>query len=219
MKLTKIDRQILASYAAMLDGLADYLGPGYEFVLHSLENLDQSVIKIINGHYSNRREGSPITDLALNMLSEIESGDNLHRFKTYFNRTRSGALLKSSTIPIQGENQRIIGLLCTNFYTSTPLSSILECFSPTIDAHTSTKETFSDNTTELIADALGKARQKILDDVSIPSTNKNKEILAILYQKGIFNLKDAVNLVANELGISKNTVYLHLRKFSNTKDM
>ena len=62
--LTETDRAILSSYKRMCDGLSDYLGSGYEFVLHSLEDLDHSVIKIINGHYTSRKEGSPITDLA-----------------------------------------------------------------------------------------------------------------------------------------------------------
>ena len=42
-----------------MDGLALYLGEGYEFVLHSLEDLSHSVVKIINGHYSNRKPGAP----------------------------------------------------------------------------------------------------------------------------------------------------------------
>lgn len=60
LKLTVTDRQILNSYALMLNGLGAYLGDGYELVLHSLESLDHSVIKIINGHFTGRKEGSPI---------------------------------------------------------------------------------------------------------------------------------------------------------------
>ena len=46
---------------------------------------------------------------------------------------------------------------------------------------------------------------------NISAANRNKEIIAILKQKSIFNLKDGVVLVAKHMGISKNTVYLHLR--------
>ena len=59
---TETDFRILDSYKSVLDGLAAYLGDGYEIVLHSLHDLDHSVIKIINGHYTGRREGFPITD-------------------------------------------------------------------------------------------------------------------------------------------------------------
>ena len=54
LKLTITDRKILNSYALLLDGLGAYLGDGYELVLHSLESLDHSVIKIIIGHYTGR---------------------------------------------------------------------------------------------------------------------------------------------------------------------
>ena len=68
---TETDFKILNSYKSVLDGLAAYWGDGYEMVLHSLHDLDHSVIKIINGHYTGRREGFPITDLALSMLAKI----------------------------------------------------------------------------------------------------------------------------------------------------
>ena len=40
--LTMVDRQILQSYCDMLDGLSQYLGDGYEIVLHSLEDCNHS---------------------------------------------------------------------------------------------------------------------------------------------------------------------------------
>ena len=46
---------------------------------------------------------------------------------------------------------------------------------------------------------------------------KNKKIIYDLYNKGIFQIKDAVTVIAKLLNISKNTVYLHLRKCSNHK--
>ena len=55
-----------------MDGLALYLGEGYEFVLHSLEDLSHSVVKIINGHYSNRKPGAPITAFGLHLLRDLE---------------------------------------------------------------------------------------------------------------------------------------------------
>ena len=45
MKLSKVDKQILESYTYILEGLADYLGPGYEFVLHSLETSIDQLLK------------------------------------------------------------------------------------------------------------------------------------------------------------------------------
>ena len=68
ISFVKEERLILNSYIPVVEGLAAYLGPSYEITLHSLENLDHSVIKIMNGFHTGRSEGSPITDLALRML-------------------------------------------------------------------------------------------------------------------------------------------------------
>lgn len=209
LTLTPTDRVILESYKTLLDGLAEYLGDAYEIVLHSLEDLEHSVIKIINGHFTGRVEGAPITNLALKMLDNIRE-EKKPKALCYFNK-KNGNTLKSATIPILGEDKRIIGLLCMNFHTELPFSSILANFVPSPDANPNAVETFSDNVDDLISSSVEDARLKVRSNPSITAANKNKEIIRILHDKGIFNMKDAVLRVAEELGLSKNTVYLHLR--------
>lgn len=213
MELTVKDKAILESYKILIDGLAEYLGDAYEVILHSLENLDRSVIKIINGHYTGRKEGAPITDLALSMLEKIKQQGTYHA-QTYFNQGKEGSVLKSTTIPIVGENGRIIGLLCINLHMEISFSKMISSFFPS-ESYTSTQqETFAENADELITSTLETARNHVMHNPSISSVNKNKEIITILYNKGIFNMKDSVVKVATLLGISKNTVYMHLRNLS-----
>lgn len=196
----------------MLDGLADYLGSGYEIILHSLENYDNAAIKVINGFYSGRTEGAPITDLALQMLDEIESNPGDARGITYLNQTTSGRHLRSTTIPIRGENNRIIGLLCINFQMDIPLFSILEQLMIFSASNQQERvETYSNNIEDLVHSALESAKTQVASNPNVSASNRNKEIIAILNEKSIFKLKDAVVTVAKQMGISKNTVYLHLR--------
>ena len=126
---TETDFRILDSYKSVLDGLAAYLGDGYEIVLHSLHDLDHSVIKIINGHYTGRREGFPITDLALSMLAKIEERPDTNCI-TYFNRNQKGEPLKSATIVIRNHSRMAIGLLCINFYMNTSVFQFLQSMTP-----------------------------------------------------------------------------------------
>jgi len=70
---TESDKTILSACSGLLDGLAAYLGDGYEIVLHSLDDLEHSAVKVINGYHTGRTEGAPITDLALEMLEKIGS--------------------------------------------------------------------------------------------------------------------------------------------------
>ena len=209
-KLTEMDREILKSYQYMLDGLALYLGDSYEIVLHSLEDLGHSVIKIINGHYTKREVGAPITDLALSMLHNIQKSQTPHSM-VYFNR-REGRTLKSVTIPV---------LVCMNFQCDVPFSQFISAFLPTASDMTISRETesFNADIDEVISTAMAKARENVSASANIPSTNRNKEIIRQLYQQGIFNIKDSVVWVSESLGISKNTVYLHLRNLKQELPM
>ncbi len=207
VKLSPVDRCILESYKHMLEGLADYLGEGYEFVLHSLENLDQSAVKVINGHHTGRKEGAPITDLAIEMLSRIQNNDA--GFCSYHVSNSRGEPLKGTTITIRGENGRIIGLLCINFYLNTPLADFLKAlFKPD---GTKVTETFADNMDELLETMTERTRREVEKDDSIRASLKKYEIVARLHKQGVFRIKDAVPRVAQVLGTSRNTVYLHLR--------
>lgn len=218
IKLTPAEQMILNSYIPVIEGLNSYLGDGYEIILHNLESLEHSVIKIVNGHYSGRKVGSPITDFALDMLAKIQDSKD-HSAITYFNQRPDGVILKSTTIPIPGEKNRIIGMICINFYTNTPLSTVIRRLLPSEGGASAAllqkTETFTENVDDLIETALADVKDNILNDASVPTQNKNKEIVTALYQKGIFNLKDSVIKVADRLNISKNTVYMHIRNLKN----
>ena len=209
--LTEKDRLILESYRNMLSGLADYMGEGYEIVLHSLESMTHSVIAISNGHHTGRKAGSPITDLALNMLTQITRGES-RGYISYYSKNKNGEPLKACTIAIYGENQRIIGLLCINFYLDTPFSKIVDSFSNHQNAApTYLTETFVDNVDDLVERVIEQIRQEVEQDKHILPSLKNKEIVLRCHAQGIFQIKSAIIIVAKKLDISKNTVYLHLR--------
>lgn len=216
-KLTPTDRIVLDSYKSVIDGLAEYMGPAYEIVLHNLENLDQSAIKVINGHYTGRKEGAPITDLALDILSEIKTSGNNHKNKIYNNKSKKGSPIRSATLPITGENDQIIGLLCINFYMDLPLNTFLNSLIQVNGEASTIAENFASSTEDLIHSTLETVKNEVMNNASISSSNRNKEIIALLYKKDIFNFKDAVQLVAENLGISKNTVYMHLRNLETNE--
>lgn len=209
--LTKTDKKILESYKTTLDGLSKYLGRGYEIILHSLESFDHSAIKVINGHYSGRTEGAPITDLALNMLQKIEDGGDIHQSMVYQNTAKSGEHIHAATIPIVGENERIIGLICINFYLNIPLYNFIQDIMPSDVTSGVVAESFPKNNNESIFSVVEEARLNVMKDPTITASNKNKKIIEYLQKKNVFQMKDSVKTVANLLGVSNNTVYMHIR--------
>jgi predicted transcriptional regulator YheO len=215
--LSAADRLIIESYKTTMEGLAAYYGEAFEFELHDLADYDHSIIKIENGFHSGRKEGAPITDLALSMLEEIRKNESVPvsagkggPFITYVSKNKYGKPVRSTTIVIFGEKKRAIGLLCINLYLDSPLSSLLQNFSlvPQSDYVT---ENFINDSDELIRRALEKVKPEVNADNTVPANQKNKEIVTILYHQGIFKLKNAVQTISEDLKISKNTVYLHIR--------
>ncbi|MEG0338532.1 MAG: PAS domain-containing protein, partial [Oscillospiraceae bacterium] len=208
---TQGDRQLLQSYSNLIDGLADYLGSGYEIVLHSLEDLEHSVIKIVNGEHTGRVLGAPITDLALSMLARITKENN-GDYCSYNTRNKKGEPLKASTILIRGDKGKPLALLCMNFYLNTPISDLIF---PLVDSVFSSShmqsENFAANTPELVKDAVTRATDICMNDHTILPSNKNREIVRILRDQGIFRMKDGVVRVAEYMNISRNTIYMHLR--------
>lgn len=212
--LTKNDKQILESYKLFIDGLSAYLGTSYEIVLHSLGNLEKSVIYIVNGEHTGRKIGAPITDLALRMYDNIQEAET--DFIVYNSKNKKGEPLKSATIAIRGEMNRIIGLICINMYLNTSFYEVLSSFIPSsINSinKNDLRESFSSDTDDLIKTAIDEEKDIVMADASILPSNKNKIIVEKLYDRGIFNLKDSIIKVEKLMGISKNTIYMHIRNY------
>lgn len=206
---TEEDRTILASYRAVVDGVSALIGSHCEIVLHSLEDLERSAICIANGHNTNRREGSPITDLALKSLHNLQT-DSVS--KPYFTRAKSNGLMKSVTIAIRNKQQRIIGLLCININLDVPMSQFVQSLlPPQTDSETSAVN-FASSVEDLVAQTVEKTIEEITSDRQVANNNKNRQIVVSLFEKGIFDIKDAINLVAERLDISRHTVYLYIRQ-------
>ena len=216
MKFEKEDRLILESYKTILEGFSEFVGPSCEIVLHSLEDIDHSAIKVINGHFSGRSEGAPITDIALKMLTKIETCNGNKKNMIYPNATPSGEPIRSATLPIMGKGDKIIGLICINMYLNLPIHIYLDSIFNVQKVNDDSAEIFASSTGELILHTLEECKIQIQNNVNVSSNNKNKEIIHALYEKEIFNFKEAVQIIARALGISKNTVYLHLRNLSKS---
>ena len=203
------DRAILNSYRAVVEGVSALIGNHCEIVLHSLEDLEHSAICIANGHNTNRQKGSPLTDLALKSLHNMKT-DSVS--KPYFTRIKNGGLMKSVTIAIRNKNQRIIGLLCININLDVPLSQFIQALMPSNPRGETSSVNFASSVEELVSQTVEHTIEEVNADRLVANNNKNRQIVVSLFEKGIFDIKDAINLVADRLDISRHTVYLYIRQ-------
>ncbi|GAD80604.1 helix-turn-helix transcriptional regulator [Vibrio ezurae] len=209
---TEHDKIILRSYEAVVDGIASLIGQFCEIVLHSLEDLNTSAIRIANGENTGRQVGSPITVLALKMLKDIE-GSERNFSRSYFTRAKGGVLMKSITVAIRNGDNRVIGLLCINVNLDAPFSQVLTSFMPTEEAQAAASSVnFASDVEELVDQTVERTIDEVNADKLVSNNTKNRQIVMELYDKGIFDIKDAISSVADRLNISKHTVYLYIRQ-------
>lgn len=186
------DFDILKSYEAVVDGLAMLIGSHCEIVLHSLQDLKCSAIRIANGEHTGRKIGSPITDLALRMLHDMTGADSSVS-KCYFTRAKSGVLMKSETIAIRNREHRVIGLLCINMNLDVPFSQIMSTFIPPETPDVGSSVNFASSVEDLVTQTLEFTIEEVNADRNVSNNAKNRQIVLNLYEKGIFDIKDAIN--------------------------
>jgi len=214
-KFTEEDRQTLRSYDGVVDGIATLFGKHCEVILHSLESVERSVIKISNGFNTGRVEGSPITDLALKMLQDISS-QNKQCSKAYFTQTKDGQVMRSMTIAIKNRSERTIGLICININLGASFLDFVQELIPTPETKDAvSSENFATTVEELVDRSVEETITEINNRTDIANNAKNKHIVISLHQQGIFDIKDAINMVADKLNISKHTVYLYIRQIKS----
>ena len=207
---TARDNEILARYDLVADTIASTFGKGCEVVVHSLEDLGKSIVKIVNGEVTGRVLGAPITDLGLKVATNaVGSEDNV--VGPYFSMTKAGKPLKSVTMVIRNDEGAPIGFLCINFDLSMPLNQFIKDFFPSA-AEAPAGDNFAPDVGELVAQAVADELEAVSRVTGVSPTEKNRRIVANLEQRSIFDIKGSVELVAGELGVTKHTIYKYLRE-------
>ena len=125
--------------------------------------------------------------------------------------------MKSVTIAIRNSKQHVIGFLCLNMNLNVPTAQFLSAFMPSIhEAESSTS--FGGSVEELVAQTIENSIIEVMNDRRIANHNKNRQIVVSLFEKGIFDIKEAINQVAERLNISRHTVYLYIRQIKQGEE-
>lgn len=214
---TDDDRALLRSYEDLITGLANLFGKYCEVELHSLENPHESVIKIVNGFNKMRTLRAPITNLALRMLKDVKHMGQDHT-QSYFVRSQTGALMKSNIIAIRNGKKQVVGFICIKFHIDAPFHEfVAEFFPPAQQVGNPSPGTLTNSVKELVDQAVNNTIDEINRDQTVASTARNRIIVTTLFDRGIFDFKYALNLVADTLNISNHTIYLHIRRYKESK--
>lgn len=208
--------EYLDLYKPMVKFLAEVLGENCEVVLHDVNDFENSIVAIENGHLSGREVGDSLTDLALNVLKDQKRLESNY-LTNYTGKTFAGKKLRSSTYFIKAENE-VKGMLCINIDVSKYIAArdLLDSF---IGDHQKLKkdaaeEDFSEQFTSSIEELIDSIIENSIGNSAVHpkrmTADEKKAITKKLDDKGVFLLKNSVSKVANKLYTSEATVYRYL---------
>jgi len=205
------DLDLLTVFKTIVPFLSTMLGPGTEVLLHDLTDVNQSVIAIENGFHSGRTVGSPITDLARQV---IDTGAwQTQDFLANYSGKGKGKDFVSGTYFIKN-NGKLIGLLCINRSTEslTALEHALDSLKRQMNlvlAETTIREDLSNPDAILEQLVLDSIRELGLH-VNHMSRADKIEAVRIMQNKGITGMKGAVKCIAEHLMVSEPTIYRYM---------
>ena len=196
-------------------GIAKLFAPYCEVVLHDFSDLEHSIIHI-EGNISGRKVGGAATDL---LLTQARNGNTVRDFYNYQTFLPNGRNMKSCTMFLRAEDGSAYGALCINLDIGAfaGFQRFLGEFLA-LDADAEVSETLSDDIQRTIHTVLREAVSEMDAELPIMSKEDKIDLIARLDEKGAFQVKKAVTLIAEELGLSRSTIYNYLTEARDKTD-
>ncbi len=194
-------------YEPMINAIVELFYPFVEAAVHDLE---QGKVAAIYNNISQRQvgEASPLKEL------KVSTKDFPAYFTPYYKQNWDGRPLKCTSITLRNKKGNPVGLICLNVDVSFFHEGhrLLETFLNIKDEAENPIEIFGSQfesqATEMI--------QQYLDEkhlsVSRLNRDQKKELVQLLYRKGIFNFKNAAPFIAKKLNTSRASIYNYIKQ-------
>lgn len=198
--------QLLRQLAVALRRL---FSPFCEVVIHDFADFEHSIV-CIEGNVTGRRVGGAATDLLLAKASQGDTDEDLYNYLTSL---PGGRLMKSCTVFLRDEDGAAYGAFCVNFDITAfvGMHKAMANFVAT-EERGDVVETFAndieDTIHSIVADTLHETGQLL----PLMGREEKIELIGRLAEKGVFQVKKSVPILADQLGLSRATVYNYLRE-------
>lgn len=209
---------VIEIFEKIIETLNGTIAASHEVVLHDLARPERSVIRIINGHVSNRDANAPLLsgpdddEGFIGLLSKPDDGSQFKIVKNYEATTKTGKVLKSASLIYYNEEGNPSAAFCMNVDTEgqellkrlamfiTPGDS--DSFSPQGEGENIGMQ-FSASTSDVINSIINQYRKSY----SKLTKDQRRVIISEINARGIFKLKGGLVMAAKALGVTRFTVY------------
>jgi predicted transcriptional regulator YheO len=212
MKMDKNNQDILTHYIKVGEIVAEMFSPYLEVIVHDLTNPNNSIIAIFNSHITGRKIGDGTSDIGYKKLSN-ELPDKI---VNYSNKSPSGVELKSSSLTIRNDDNKIIGSMGFNFDLShfVNIREFIDLFSKSVEMKELPKkeEFFMWNVKTEIQQALNKYLMMNKLQSKILTREDKLKVISYMKNKGYVSKKGAKTIISELLAISRPTLYKYLKE-------
>ena len=212
MKMDKNNQDILTHYIKVGEIVAEMFSPYLEVIVHDLTNPNNSIIAIFNSHITGRKIGDGTSDIGYKKLSN-ELPDKI---VNYSNKSPSGVELKSSSLTIRNDNNKIIGSMGFNFDLShfVNIREFIDLFSKSVEMEELPKkeEFFMWSIKTEIQQALNKYLMMNKLQSKVLTRDDKLKVISYMKNKGYISKKGAKTIISELLAISRPTLYKYLKE-------
>jgi predicted transcriptional regulator YheO len=207
------DDHLIGEAKKIVTALGRMFAPFCEVVLHDLRRPIASILAIENP-FSGRRIGDSATRLG---LARITQPDFPGVVQNYPNVTADGRQVKSTSIGIRGRDGRYIASICLNMDTTyfSDLTALFQSFVAVDHQAPSMREqlrTLSLEEIRRVIEEFSTSRSTVPKRLGI---DDRRELIALLRERGLLELKNSVSTIASVLGVTRPSVYNYLRAAQN----
>ncbi|ACR32062.1 helix-turn-helix transcriptional regulator [Burkholderia glumae] len=194
---------LIEQVRTIAQGLGEMFAPFTEVVVHDLRTPENSIIAIHN-NLSGRAVGDPTTELG---LARIADSDYPPLLTNYANRFADGRPAKSASIGIKDANGDYVAALCLNVDVTLfrGIQGLLNQFCQT--GPDQLGETLDPANADAIRERIDRFAMTLATTPRSLKTEQRRELMQALRAEGYLEVRRAMEVIAQHLGVSRATVY------------
>ncbi|EIC82491.1 transcriptional regulator [Serratia sp. M24T3] len=197
------NQALLSQLDQIAQGIGETFAPFCEVVVHDLLDPKHAILSIHN-NLSGREVGAPATELGLARIADPEYPQVI---ANYANRFADGRRAKSTSVGIKDAQGRYVAALCLNIDLNlfSQMQSMLAQFCQT--GNVEIRETLDPANAVAIREQIDKfatSRSRIPQALK---ASERRQLLNELKDGGYLEIRKAMSIIAEHIGVSRATLY------------
>jgi len=194
-------------------GIAKMFGPNCETIVHDMTRHGHPILAIYNGTVTGREIGS-----TADIFGDIGDYDEtIYKNKDYTNQlvlSRDGRTLKSSTFNVVGEDYHFalgINMDITNMVRATQMLTEMSATSGDL------QQTLMQDARSQLEELLRECVSAVGKEPEAMKKTDRMRIIRMLYKRRAFTYQKSVAIVAEQLNVSRYTVYKYMHELEEAE--